>query len=179
METKSSTQKFGLDNGIYYGLVMILSFVLIYALNIDVISNPLIGTVSSIFNYFVFPVLFIFLAINAFKKSNQGFASLGECLKTGVTVAFVAAILLSVFSVIFNLTFPEYQEEMFNQTRKIMMRQNPTMTSDQLEASLGIMKKFSSPLFTIPIMVLTLTFMGLIYSLIIGAILKKERSIFN
>jgi tetrahydromethanopterin S-methyltransferase subunit G len=179
MESKTATKKFGLDNGIYYGLAMILSFVIVYALNIDLVENPFIGTISSVLSYFVFPILFIWLAISGFKKANSSFASFGECLKTGVTVAFVASVLLAVFSLIFNLVFPEYLDEMMNQTRKIMLKQNPSLTSEQVDASLVMVKKFSSPMFSIPMTILMITFVGLIYSLVIGAILKNERPQFN
>jgi len=158
---------------------MILSFVIVYALNIDLVENPLIGTISSVLSYFVLPILFIWLAVSGFKKANSGFASFGECLKTGVTVAFVASVLLAVFSLIFNLVFPEYLDEMMNQTRKIMLKQNPSLTSEQVDASLVMVKKFSSPMFSIPMTILMITFVGLIYSLVIGAILKNERPQFN
>ncbi|MES2813119.1 MAG: DUF4199 domain-containing protein [Bacteroidota bacterium] len=179
METKTSTKKFGLDNGIYYGLAMILSFVVIYVLNIDLVENPYIGTISSVLSYFVFPIAFIWLAVNSFKKNNAGFASLGECIKTGVTVAFVASILLALFTLVFNLVFPEYLDEMMEQTRKIMMKQNPNLTSEQVEAALTMTKKFSSPVFSLPITIVFLTFLGFIYSLIIGALTKKERPQFS
>lgn len=179
METKTSTKKFGIDNGIYYGLAMILSFLIIYALNIDLVENPYIGTISSVSSYFVFPVLFIWLAINSFKKNNAGFASLGECIKTGVTVAFVASVLLAVFTLIFNLVFPEYLDEMMAQTRKIMLKQNPNLTSEQVKTAIAMTKKFSSPVFSLPITIVFLTFVGFIYSLVIGAITKKERPQFN
>lgn len=179
METKTETKKFGLDNGIYYGLAMILSFVIIYALNVDLVENHFIGTLSSVFSYLIFPVIFIWLAIAAFKKNNNGFASFGECLKTGVTVAFVASVLLALFSLIFNLLFPEYLDQMMDQTRKIMLKQNPSLTSEQVETSLVMVKKFSSPVFSIPMTILMITFVGLIYSLVIGAILKNERPQFS
>jgi Protein of unknown function (DUF4199) len=179
MESKTPTKKFGIENGIYYGLVMILSFVIIYVMNVDLVENPYIGTISSFFNYMVLPLFFIWLAVSAFKKQNNGFATFGECLKTGVTVSFVASILLAVFTLVFNLIFPEYIDEMMDQTRKVMLKQNPSLTAEQIDTSLAMIKKFSSPAFSIPMTILIITFLGLIWSLIIGAISKKEKPQFS
>ncbi len=179
MENKTSTKKPGLEYGCYFGLAVIVSFVIIYALNIDPISNPLAGTLSSLFSYLVFPVTFITLAINTFKKNNNGFVSLGEAIKTGITVAFIGAVIFGVFSVIFNMLFPEYMDEILNQTRRLMMKQNPNMTSAQLEAAISMTKKFSSPVFSVPLSIVMFSFIGLIYSLIIGAIVKKDKPVFN
>jgi len=179
MENKTSTKKPGLEYGLYFGLAVIASFVIIYALNIDPISNPIAGTISSLFSYIVFPVTFIVLAINTFKKNNNGFISLGEAIKTGVTVAFIGAVIFGIFSVIFNMLFPEYMDEILNQTRRLMMKQNPSMTSEQLETAISMTKKFSSPVFSVPISIVMFSFIGLIYSLIIRAIVKKDKSVFN
>ncbi|MGH2665808.1 DUF4199 domain-containing protein [Flavobacterium sp.] len=179
MENQKSTSKPQIEFGLFYGLAMVLSFVIIYVLNVDPFENPLIGTLSSVFSYLLFPIVFIYMGINAFKKKNQGFASLGECLKTGVTIAFIAALLLAVFNVAFNYVFPEYIEEILNQTKKVMLKQNPSMTSDQIETALSITKKFSSPVFSVPITLLMFSFLGLIYSLIIGLIVRKDRPQFN
>ena len=180
MENKTVTSKKpGLDYGIYYGLAIIISFVIIYALDIDPIENPLVGTISSICSYLLFPVTFIALALQAFKKNNNGFISFGEAIKTGVTVTFVGAVIFSVFSLIFNMIFPEYMDEILNQTRRLMIKQNPNMTSDQLDSAVKMTKKFTSPEFSIPISIVIFSFIGLIYSLIIGAIVKKDKPVFN
>src|SRR6187200_3095782 len=105
MENQKSTSKPHVEFGLIYGLAMILSFVLIYVLNVDPFENPLIVTLTSIFSYLIFPVTFIYFGIAAIKKNNNGFASLGECLKTGVTIAFIGALLFAVFNVIFNYIF--------------------------------------------------------------------------
>ena len=60
-----------------------------------------------------------------------------------------------------------------------MMKQNPMLTKDQLDKTIEITKKFSSPIFSVPLTILIFTFVGLIYSLIIGAINKKENTFLN
>lgn len=175
MENQKTTSKPHLIFGVFYGLAMILAFVIMYAMNINPMENPAIGKLSSCCSYLIFPVIFIYFGIAAFKKSNSGFASLGECLKAGVTVAFIGAILFAVFNVAFNLIFPEYLNEILSQTKQIMLKQNPNLTSDQVEMGVAMAKKFSSPLFSVPLTLVMFSFLGLIYSLIIGLIVKKDR----
>lgn len=170
-----SPAKSGLQLGILFGVIMVLEFVLSYVLNIDPISNPAFGTTLNILNYLVLPVLFILMACNNFKKSNSGFISFGECLKTGVTLCVIAGLIYGLFSVLFNLIFPEFIDEIMSKMRTVMIEKSPDMTSEQLETALSMTKKFMSPAFALPITLVMFAFIGLIYSLIIGAIVKKDR----
>ncbi|MDD5152088.1 MAG: DUF4199 domain-containing protein, partial [Flavobacterium sp.] len=101
--------------------------------------------------------------------------SLGECLKTGVSIAFIAALIYATFSVIFNLIFPEFIDEMISISKEAMLTKNPEMTSEQLNIGLSMMKKFMSPYIVFPFTLAMYSFFGLIYSLIIGAIIKNEK----
>ncbi len=179
MENNVTPSKSYLQFGIFFGLAMVLSFVLIYIMDISPVDNPMIGVLSSILNYLVFPVAFIYFGCTVFKKENNGFISLPENLKVGVSIAFVGAIIFSLFSVIFNVIFPEYMDIVLGQSKQIMLKQNPNLTSEQLETAISITKKFSSPLFYVPLTLLMFSFLGVIYSLIIGLILKKDRPQFN
>ncbi|MEO8517334.1 MAG: DUF4199 domain-containing protein [Flavobacterium sp.] len=175
MENQKSVSKPHLVFGIFYGLSMILLFVIMYVLNVNPLENPILGKLTSVFSYIILPILFTYLGISAFKKNNNGFISLSECLKSGVGVAFIGALAFALFSVLFNYIFPEYLDQILSQTKKIMIEQNPNMTSEQIELGISMTKKFSSPLFSIPMTLLIFSFLGLIYSLIIGLIVKKDR----
>ena len=179
MENKKSTSKPNIEYGVTYGILMILSFILIYALGVSPIEKPMIGRISSLSSYFLFPIIFIYLGITTHKKNNFGFVSISECLKTGVSIVFIAALLFAVFSVVFNLIFPEFIDQILVQTRQVMLKQNPNLTSEQVEMALSITKKFSSPIFSVPVTLLMFSFLGLIYSLIIGLILKKDKPQFD
>jgi hypothetical protein len=174
MENTTKPSKSYLQFGLFYGLVMILTFVIIYVLNIDIMKNKMIGTTSSILNYLFLPLLFIYLGCLDFKKNNNGFMSFVESLKVGVSVVFVAALLFGGFNVIFNIIFPEYLNEILRNTKAIMLEQNPKMTSEQVGMAISMTKKFSAPWFSFPITIAVFSFLGLIYSLIIGMILKND-----
>lgn len=179
MENKKSASKSNIEYGVTYGLAMILSFILIYVLEVNPIENPMIGRISSLSSYFIFPIIFIYLGITSYKKNNFGFASISECLKTGVTIVFIAALLFAIFNVVFNLIFPEFIDEILMQTKQVMLKQNPDLTSEQIEMALSITKKFSSPVFSVPVTLLMFSFLGLIYSLIIGLIIRKDKPQFD
>jgi hypothetical protein len=56
-----------------------------------------------------------------------------------------------------------------------MLAKNPDMTSEQMEMGLSMVKKFMNPLIVLPVTLAMYSFFGLIYSLIIGAIVKNDK----
>jgi Protein of unknown function (DUF4199) len=175
MENKTSTSKFALQCGVLFGVIMILEFVIGYILNIDPTTNQSFGVIISVLNYFILPAILIYVACNAYKtKLNNGFISFGQCLKIGVTICIIAGLLYGLFSAAFGMMFPEYFEEMMKKMRIVMRDKNPEMTSEQIDMAITMSKKFMNPIISIPITVIMYAFIGLIISLIIGAIVKKD-----
>jgi energy-converting hydrogenase Eha subunit A len=170
VSTKSSVQL-----GVLFGVIMVLEFVVSYVMNIDPISNPMAGTIMNTFNYLIFPVLLISIACNSYKKANGGYISFGQCLKTGVTLCLIAGLIYALFSVVFNMIFPEFVEEILQKTRAVMLEKSPELTSEQLEMAMTWTRKFMNPMIALPVTLLMFCFLGLIYSLIIGAIVKKDK----
>ena len=56
-----------------------------------------------------------------------------------------------------------------------MIEKSPQLTAEQLEMSVSWVRKMMQPAFSLPITLLMFSFLGLIYSLIIGAIVKKDQ----
>lgn len=175
MEQKVSPSKSALQYGALFGVLMVLEFVIVYVMDFDPITNPEIGIIINLFNYLLFPVSIILIGCQNFKKNlNSGFISFGECLKVGVTICFLAGLIYGIFSATFNMYFPEFVEEILRNTRQVMLKQNPNLTSEQIDMALSISKKFMSPALLIPVTIAMFSFIGLIYSLIIGAFVKNE-----
>lgn len=176
MNETTSPAKVAIQYGVIFGVIMILELVIPYVMGINLLENKTLGLVFNLLNYLVLPILFIYLAIDNFKKNhNKGFLAFGQALKGGVTVTVIAGLVAGVFTVIFNLIFPEYLAEILSKTREMMIETNPSMTQEQLDTSVEMIKKFSSPYITLPVTVAMYAFIGLIYSLIIGAILKNDQ----
>lgn len=175
MEQKKSPSKSALQYGVLFGILMVLEFVILYVMDIDPITNPSAGIVINTMNYLVFPVSIITIGcLNYKKKLNEGFISFGECLKIGVTICLIAGLIYGIFSVVFNMIFPEFMEEILKKTKQVMLQQNPTLTTAQLDMAMSMTKKFMSPALMVPVTVAMYSFIGLIYSLIIGAFVKND-----
>lgn len=175
MENTASPAKSSLIYGLLFGVIMVLEFVIGYVMNIDPQTNKGYGITINVLNFLILPLSFIFLGCNNFKTNlNSGFVSFGECLKIGVTICVIAALISSVFMGVFGMIFPEYFEQMLSKMRIIMAEKSPQMTSEQIDMAISMTKKFMSPIFAIPITIVMYAFIGLIYSLIVGAIVKKD-----
>jgi hypothetical protein len=175
MENKTSTSKFALQYGVLFGVIMILEFVIGYILNIDPTTNQTYGILINVLNFFLLPLILIYLACNTYKiKFNNGFISFVQCLKIGVSICVIGGLLYGLFSAAFGMMFPEYFEEMTKKMRIVMRDKNPQMTSEQIDMAITMSKKFMNPVISIPITVIMYAFIGLIISLIIGAIVKKD-----
>ena len=176
MEEKISASKSALSFGTLFGVFMVLEFVILYVLDIDPITNPSVGIVVNSLNYLLLPILLITFGCNNYKKKlNFGFISFGESLKIGVTICLIAGLIYALFSIAFNMVFPEYIEEVLKKTKQVMLQQNPELTSEQLEMAITMTKKFMSPMLMVPVTVAMFSFIGLFYALIIGAIVKNEK----
>jgi hypothetical protein len=175
MENKTSAAKSGLQYALLFGVIMILEFIIGYVMNIDPQTNKAYGISIQVLNFLVLPVLFIYLGCTNYKmKLNSGFISFGECLKIGVSICVVGALIYALFGAAFAMAFPEYFEEMFRKMRIAMAEQNPTMKSEQIDMAISFSRKFMNPVISIPTTLVMYAFVGLIYSLIIGAIVKKD-----
>ncbi len=176
MDVKVSPAKSGTPYGLLFGVIMILEFVIMYVIGMKSLVNTSVGTIVNIANYLVLPLLFIYLGCTNYKKNiNNGFISFSESLKTGVSITIIAGLTYAFFSVIFNFIFPDFINEMLDITKEQMIKQNPNITSKELEMGLGMVKKFMNPFIVFPVTLVMYALIGLIYSLIIGGIVKNEK----
>ncbi len=171
METqKTEAKKFVLNYGVLLGILAVLMGVITYVMNLHL--NP--GVVFNIIGFLVIVVV-IALAIKAFKQENNGFLRLGEAIKVGVGVALIGGIISALWMfLLINFIEPDYMVQMEEFQREMMVEQNPNMTEDQLEQSMEFVTKFNSPIISMAVVLITYMFLGLIISLIIGLIMKKE-----
>jgi len=169
-----TTAKAAMNYGIIFGIIMILEFVISYALDLQPQDSKWVGILYGVLNNLVLPILFIALACNHFKKAHGGYITFGQSIKTGVATTVIGAILFAVFNIIFNLIFPEFQAEALEKVKQAQLMTNPNMTAEQMKLTLQITETFAKPYVAFPITILFYAFLGLIYSLIVGAIVKKE-----
>lgn len=177
MVNKTSPAKSGLLLGLLFGLIMVLEFVIMYVIGMKSLVNSSAGLIVNSANYLILPLLFIYFGCNNYKNNvNNGQITLGECLKVGVSITFVAAFIYAAFNVIFNLIFPDFINEMIEISKEAMISKTPNITTEQLETGVSMIKKFMNPFIVFPVTLAMYSFFGLIYSLIVGTIVKNEKS---
>jgi hypothetical protein len=174
-----SPGKSAMNFGVTFGIIMILQFVIMYVLDINPQESPAIGIIINVLNYLILPFTLIYLAANNYKtKINHGFISLGETIKVGLTVCAIASLMYGVFYLIFDFIFPEFKEELLIKIQEITVKQNPTLTSEQLKMSMKFVKTFMNPYIVVPFTIVMYCVIGLIHSLIVGVIVKKDKPVF-
>ena len=176
MDKNISPAKSGTLYGVLFGVIMVLEFVIMYVIGMKSLINSSFGIIVNLLNYLILPLFFIFLGCNHYKKEiNNGFISFSECLKSGVSITVLAALIYAIFNVIFNFIFPNFINEMLDITKDKMLTDNPKMTAQELEMGLGMVKKFMNPFIVFPVTLVMYALIGLIYSLIVGAIVKNDK----
>jgi len=173
MENKPNLSKnVMLTYGLYLGLASILISVIYYVLGMAY-ENDWKKSVISI----VVTGIILFLGIKKFKEGNDSFLTMGQAIKTGLGISLVAAVISIVYTIIFMMFIePEFVNNLAEVSRQKMYETNPELTEEQVEMSMGIVKKMSSPVMLSAFILIASLFFGLIISLISGLILKKEPS---
>lgn len=170
---KPKVAKIALNYGLIFGLILIVEFVTGYLLGAQATKEKSYAVIMGIFNYIILPFTFAFLAGKKFKELNGGYITFGESIKVGVAVAVIAAIISGIFSGIFNVLVPEYMEETLKKAEEEMAK-NPQMKAADVKMAMKMTKAFMQPYIVIPIAIVINAFIGLINSLVVGAIIKKE-----
>ncbi|WP_438422889.1 DUF4199 domain-containing protein [Aquimarina macrocephali] len=173
MENQIPTAKFSSNYGVILGIILILIHVLMY------VSGMLLeGKQWPMYLYYlIFPV-FIFSTIHAYKKKNNGFLSLGQAIKIGISIAALSGLVYAVYNGIFNFFIePDFIDQMLELTREKMM-ENPNMTEEQIEMSINWAKKLGGPIIGGAFFILLSVFFGFIYSLIGGLIMQKKQDLY-
>ncbi|MFH6769851.1 DUF4199 domain-containing protein [Gaetbulibacter aquiaggeris] len=170
MEPKKLTLgKFAMNYGIILGLIMILISVITYVTGLALEGAQWPNWIY----YAAFPVIILY-AISQFKKQNLNILSLSQALKIGVLIGVFSAIVITIYSIIFNyLIDPEFMSQMMEVARDKML-ENPQMTEEIVDQSMKFVEMFSNPAISGAFMIAMSAIFGLIYSLIGGLIMKRE-----
>jgi len=174
--------------GLTFGVVMILEFFIFKNLDVDGIKNPTLVIISSLFNYVVFPSIFIVLSVLLFKnKYNQGYVSFSEVLRIGVATTMVAALVLGFFSYIYyNYISPEFIEQTIEKMRNASLLQREEMlqqgatqadlrSTEDIEKELFGARMSMQSFFSVVVTMVLYSVIGLVSSIIIAAFMKRDK----
>lgn len=171
MENKTSILKFSTNPGLLLGIVLIFIAVLVYIIGLDPVKDTWINYI----NYLVMGIVIFFFQKQYRDSINEGFLSYGQAIKIGVTISFISAILLVIYSFIFTTYIePDFNEQMLLSAEEQMVSNNPELTDAQIDMAIGMARKMTNPMISIPFGILASTFVGLILSLVTGLFVKKS-----
>lgn len=167
-----------LKTGAIYGLVTsVLSILIGMALHFMGLNDFSGGGSSGWVNILIL-VLGIYLASEAFKKENEGFATTGDIVVMSIFLGLVMGLVSGLYSAIYmHYIDPSIMEKIRNVAEAKM--EEAGNNEEQMEMALSIMDKMMSPGW----LVLMATLMNTLFAVVVGALLsiflKKERPIFD
>ncbi len=171
MEEKTSTARVALKYGLVVAVVTMVYSTILYVAGLG--SNRMLASLT-----YVFMIVAIVLAMKDFREKNGGFISYGEGLGLGSLTSAVLGLLSSAFT-IFYLQFIDSNmlTQSMDQMREELERKG--MDDAQIESALEVSQKFMSPGIMFVTVILGYLVMGFIFSLIIAAIMRKEKPVFE
>jgi low temperature requirement protein LtrA len=119
-------------------------------------------------------IALIIYPIMLFKKGNEGLLNVSQSIKLGLGIAAVAGIISILYFFVFaNYIEPNFAKDVMDVQMSEAMKQNPNMSSADLEKGKEMGQKFVMPMLYGGIIVVNL-FLGFIIALIGGLAMKKE-----
>ncbi len=171
MENQTTTTRTALKWGVIIGIINIL-----YSTAIMVsgqIGNQNLG-------YAVYLIIGagIYLALNDFKKENLGFISFGQGLGLGTMMTAIVGLISSFYSFAYmKFIDSSIPEQILKNAQREMEKKG--LPDDQIDQAMEYSKMFMSPGVMFVAGVFFTVILGFILSLIIAAIMKKDKPVFE
>ncbi len=171
MENQTTTTRTALKWGVIIGIINIL-----YSTAIMVSGQ--IGNQSLVYVSYLIIGIGIYLALNDFKKENAGFLSFGQGLGLGTMMSAIVGLISSFYSFAYVKFIDSsiMDQALKNAEREMEKRGLP---DDQIDQAMEYSKMFMSPGVMFVSSVFIITLIGFILSLIISAIMKKDKPVFD
>lgn len=171
MEERTSTARVALKYGVLTSVIIMVYTTIINVTGLS--QNQILTSLT-----FVFMIVAIVLAMKDYREQNKGFMSYGEGLGVGTLLSAVMGLLSSAFNM-FYMQFIDSSLLMqgMNKVREDMEKRG--MDDSQIDQAMELSQRFMSPgiIFFMGVLVNILT--GLVVSLIIAAILRREKPVFE
>ena len=173
MENKRTQIKVAMNYGTLFGLTGVVIFLLFYFIGTDIQSK-----IPQWLGYCAL-IIFITLGIKSHRDADLGgHIGYGKSLGTGTLIALFGSVITAIFTVIFfNYIAPEMIQRILEAAQQNMAEKN--MSEEQIEKAMEITQKFMTPVWLFIFSILSTTFMGFLFSLIISIFTRKEESPFN
>lgn len=172
MNTKNpSLKSIIITYGLLLGGISVVFQLMLFFLDMHYKNDTTAGIVSLVIMIGIMLYAFI-----QYRKSNEGFLSLGEALKMGIGIALVSALIGVVYTqILMNVLDPDTMQKQMELSMETLKAENPEIPQEALETARSMQEKMSSPLILTAIQIVFALFFGFIISLIGGLIVKKSR----
>lgn len=171
MENKTTTTRTALKWGVIIGIVNIL-----YSTAI-MISNQMGNQTLGYIVYLIMGVG-LYLAMNDFKKENVGFMTFGQGLGLGTMMSTIVGLISSFYSFAYmKFIDSSIPDQILKNAEREMEKKG--LPDDQIEQAMEYSKMFMSPGFMFMAGVFFTVLLGFLLSLVLSAIIKKDRPVFE
>ncbi|HEX9958313.1 MAG TPA: DUF4199 domain-containing protein [Fibrella sp.] len=167
MNEKPSTARLALKWGLITGIALIVFSTILFTL------GQMANTGLSLLVYVIVAVG-LTLGIREFRTLNGGYLTIGDGVGLGALLSAISGIISSAYSVLYTTIIdPGIVEQIQNQARAKLEDQG-NLTDEQIDQSLEIMQKFQTPGLQFIFGILGSILIGVIFSLIIAAIMRRK-----
>ncbi|WP_373056015.1 DUF4199 domain-containing protein [Zunongwangia sp. H14] len=166
----ANSKKIILNYGAILGVISILLGVIMY------VTNAYLSP-SFIYNIIGFLILAgtIWLGVEAYKKENNGYLSIKDALKVGVGIALIGGIIGAIWLLLLIFVIePDYMTQLGDLQREQMIERFPDMPQSQIDQSMEMAGKFSSPWIITAFSLIGNIFFGFLIALVVGLIKKNK-----
>ena len=168
MENQTSSKGISLNNGLYLGLVVVVTALILYAMG----KSLELQWVSSVVG-FVATVAFIIIGIKQFKTNNGGFISWGQGVKIGMGIVMISALITIAYTILFTTVIePDIQAQAMEVQKQAWVDQG--LSDEQIESAVEMAEKFQGPGIAAAFILVFSAFIGFVVSAIVSAIMKKS-----
>jgi hypothetical protein len=168
MENQASSKGIILNNGLYFGVILVLASLVTYAMGMH------LDTVGGYINFAILAIVIIafpILGMSSYKNINGGFMSWGQGVKIGVGIVIIGTLISIIYQYVFS-TFiePEFYAQVEEVTRTGLF--DAGMTEEQIEMQIEMQSKFQGTLVGGAVGLLFFAFIGFVVSAITAAVKK-------
>ncbi|AXE17421.1 DUF4199 domain-containing protein [Runella rosea] len=167
MEQQTTTARTALKFGIISGVASIVFITILYVSGQA--ANSALAWLGAIIT-----IAAMVLGMKEYRTLNGGFMTYGQGLGIGTLMSAVGGFISAVYSYIYNEFIDNtLRQQILDKVREDL--ENRGMDDAQVEQALAMSEKFSSPGITFALSIFGAILIGFIISLIVSAIMKKDK----
>jgi Protein of unknown function (DUF4199) len=167
MEQQPTTARTALKWGLISGVASMIFITILYVTGQA--ANSALASAGIIIT-----IVVMILAMKEFRTANGGYMTYGQGLGIGALMAGISGFVSSTYGYIYNeFIDPTLRQQILDKVRDDL--ENRGMDDAQVEQALEMTQKFSSPGLTFLFGIIGAIVIGFIVSLIISAIMKKDK----